>query len=70
MSDHLTENDMALYASITAMTPENLAFVSKLNMHMFQCEECKEKLNAYCVQTEQGLYWCNENRLSSGMERG
>ncbi len=62
MSDHLTEKDMEQYALITAMTPDNLAFISKLNTHMFQCEECKDKLNAYCAQMEQ------ENRLQSREE--
>lgn len=69
MSDHLTEKDMEQYALITAMTPDNLAFISKLNAHMFQCEECKDKLNEYCAQMEQGLYWCDEGPSSSGMER-
>lgn len=53
MSDHLTEKDMAHYVEIQTMTPENLAFISDMNTHMFQCDECKERLNAYCAQMEQ-----------------
>ena len=70
MNEHLTQKDMEQYASITAMTPENLAFVSRWNTHMFQCEECKDKLNAYCAQMEQDLTWNYDDRAPSGMERG
>lgn len=53
MNGHLTEWDMLRYAEIHTMTPENVAFVARVNCHVFECEKCKRLLDMYCEQAAQ-----------------
>ena len=53
MNEHLTEWEMQRYAQIHTMTPENMAFVARVNCHVLQCEKCKLLLDMYCDQAAQ-----------------
>lgn len=44
---HLTPEEMIDFVSISELTPETLALVSKVNTHIRQCESCLTRLQSF-----------------------
>lgn len=44
---HLTPEEMINFISISELTPETLALVSKVNTHIRQCDSCLTKLQSF-----------------------